>query len=178
MRGGIVMSTAGTVPAVSRWYRAMSWMLIGHLFTTITFDVLGLDLILPAIAGVFQALGLRALRRENRWFARAYPCMVLLAVHRLFWLLAGFTIWYGFLSELPVIHVLSWAVLVLRGVVLFLLWKGVGEAVAFRCVLNKADTPERLRGAEEIAALLAAQGVPSVITAYSEEEQGGLSWFR
>ena len=56
--------------------------------------------------------------------------------------------------------------------------KGVGEAVAFRCVLNKADTPERLRGAEEIAALLAAQGIPSAITAYSEEEQGGLSWFR
>ena len=128
MRGGIVMSTAGTVPAVSRWYRAMSWMLIGHLFTTITFDMLGLDLILPAIAGVFQALGLRALRRENRWFARAYPCMVLLAVYRLFWLLAGFTIWYGFLSEQPVIHVLSWGVLVLRGVVLFLLWKGVREA--------------------------------------------------
>ena len=125
MRGGIVMSTAGTVPAVSRWYRAMSWMLIGHLFTTITFDVLGLDLILPAIAGVFQALGLRDLRRENRWFARAYPCMVLLAVYRLFWLLAGFTIWYGFLSEQPVIHVLSWGTLVLRGVVLFLLWKGV-----------------------------------------------------
>ena len=56
--------------------------------------------------------------------------------------------------------------------------KGVGEDMAFRCVLNKADNEERLSGAEEIAALLAERGIPSAITAYSEEEQGGLSWFK
>ena len=56
--------------------------------------------------------------------------------------------------------------------------KGVGEAMAFRCVLNKADSEERLRGAEEIAALLAKRGIPAVITAYSREEQGGMSWFK
>ena len=56
--------------------------------------------------------------------------------------------------------------------------KGVGEAMAFRCVLNKADNSERRRGAEEIAALLEGRGIPAVITAYPEEEQGGLSWFR
>ena len=56
--------------------------------------------------------------------------------------------------------------------------KGVGEDMAFRCVLNKADNEERLSGAEEIAALLAERGIPAAITAYSEEEQGGLSWFR
>ena len=56
--------------------------------------------------------------------------------------------------------------------------KGVGEAMAFRCVLNKADTGERMRGAEEIAALLEQRDIPAVITAYSEEEQGGLSWFK
>ena len=55
--------------------------------------------------------------------------------------------------------------------------KGVGEDMAFRCVLNKADNEERLSGAEEIAALLAERGIPAAITAYSEEEQGGLSWF-
>ncbi|WP_294550230.1 selenium cofactor biosynthesis protein YqeC [uncultured Pseudoflavonifractor sp.] len=56
--------------------------------------------------------------------------------------------------------------------------KGVGENMAFRCVLNKADTEARRRGAEEIAALLAERGIPAVITAYSREEQGGLSWFK
>lgn len=56
--------------------------------------------------------------------------------------------------------------------------KGVGEAVAFRCVLNKADTDERTKGAEEIAALLAQRDIPAVITAYPPKEQGGLSWFK
>ena len=28
------------------------------------------------------------------------------------------------------------------------------------------------------AALLAERGIPAVITAYSQEEQGGLSWFK
>lgn len=56
--------------------------------------------------------------------------------------------------------------------------KSVGDAVAFRCVLNKADTEERRKGAEEIAALLEQRNIPAIITAYTAEEQGGLSWFK
>ena len=56
--------------------------------------------------------------------------------------------------------------------------KSVEEAMAFRCVLNKADTDERIKGAEEIAALLEQRDIPAVITAYPPEEQGGLSWFK
>ena len=53
--------------------------------------------------------------------------------------------------------------------------KGVGAAVAFRCVLNKADTAERMKGAEKIAALLATRDIPAVITAAPPEEPGGRS---
>ena len=55
--------------------------------------------------------------------------------------------------------------------------KGVGAGMAFRCLLNKADTPERLQYAREAAALLAARGVESAIHSYPEEERGGLCWF-
>lgn len=54
--------------------------------------------------------------------------------------------------------------------------KNVGEK-PFRCILNKADTPKRRTGAEETASILAAQGVITAITFYTEEEQGGLCWF-
>ncbi len=47
----------------------------------------------------------------------------------------------------------------------------------FACILNKADTPARQAGAEEIAAALSAERVSAAITYYTEEEQGGLCWF-
>ena len=55
--------------------------------------------------------------------------------------------------------------------------KGVGEAMAFRCVLNKADTPERAAHARAVAGRLAERGIHSAITYYREEERGGLCWF-
>lgn len=55
--------------------------------------------------------------------------------------------------------------------------KGVPEGIAFRCVLNKADTPARRAAAEETARLLAEQGVRAVITCYTEGERGGRDLF-
>ena len=55
--------------------------------------------------------------------------------------------------------------------------KGVGEAMAFRCVLNKADTPQRAAHARAVAGRLAERGIHSAITYYREEERGGLCWF-
>ena len=55
--------------------------------------------------------------------------------------------------------------------------KGVTGDMAFRCVLNKADTPERLAAAREIAALLAERGIPVAITRYAEGERGGRELF-
>lgn len=55
--------------------------------------------------------------------------------------------------------------------------KGVGVHMAFRCVLNKADTPERAAWAMEIKGLLARRGVPAAVTYFTEEERGGACWF-
>lgn len=49
--------------------------------------------------------------------------------------------------------------------------------MAFRCVLNKADTPERSAHASAVAGRLAERGIHSAITYYREEERGGLCWF-
>jgi len=55
--------------------------------------------------------------------------------------------------------------------------KGVGEAMAFRCILNKADTPALQALAAQAAEALEEQGIHTVLTSYTEEEQGGLCWF-
>lgn len=55
--------------------------------------------------------------------------------------------------------------------------KRVEAGMAFRCVLNKADTEERRAAGENAACVLAAEGIPCAITYYTEEEQGGLCWF-
>ena len=55
--------------------------------------------------------------------------------------------------------------------------KSVGQAMAFRCLLNKADSPERQSYGRDIQSLLARQGIPSTITYYTEEERGGQCLF-
>ena len=55
--------------------------------------------------------------------------------------------------------------------------RGVGQAMAFRCLLNKADDRARWALGTEIQALLARQGIHSAITYYREEERGGLCLF-
>lgn len=55
--------------------------------------------------------------------------------------------------------------------------KYVGQAMAFRCLLNKADDGPRRACGEEIKALLAQQGIQSAITYYTEEERGGSCLF-
>lgn len=55
--------------------------------------------------------------------------------------------------------------------------KSVAGAMAFCCVLNKADTEARRQAAAEAARALAGEGIPGAVTYYTEEEQGGLCWF-
>lgn len=50
--------------------------------------------------------------------------------------------------------------------------KGVGT-LPYRCILNKADTPDRRAWAEEIADRLREQGVIAAITCYAPPERGG-----
>lgn len=55
--------------------------------------------------------------------------------------------------------------------------KGVGEGVAFRCVLNKADTPGTENAGREIMDRLRALGIPAAVTCFDEEERDGKCWF-
>ena len=55
--------------------------------------------------------------------------------------------------------------------------KGVGGSMAFRVLLNKADTPERAAWGREIQEILARQGIFSAVTHYEERERGGLCLF-
>lgn len=55
--------------------------------------------------------------------------------------------------------------------------KGVEAHMAYRCLLNKADTPALAERGRAVAALLEAQGIYAHINHYTEEERGGLCWF-
>lgn len=55
--------------------------------------------------------------------------------------------------------------------------KGVTEQMAFRCLLNKADTPQRQAWGAEIGEILARQGIFSTVTHYMEKERGGACLF-
>ena len=55
--------------------------------------------------------------------------------------------------------------------------KDVPPGAEFRCLLNKADTPELRAAGEEIRALLAERGIYGAVHSYSERERGGACWF-
>ena len=70
------------------WRRAMSRILWGTGWTTLTLHFLYLDVILPAVGWMMQLLGYRALRKENKWFRLGY----VLSWIRLIWWLAAFAV--------------------------------------------------------------------------------------
>jgi probable selenium-dependent hydroxylase accessory protein YqeC len=55
--------------------------------------------------------------------------------------------------------------------------KGVEPHMAFRCLLNKADTGARLEFAREIAHILTSMGMKSAITRFTDRERGGTCLF-
>ncbi|WP_297210254.1 selenium cofactor biosynthesis protein YqeC [uncultured Flavonifractor sp.] len=55
--------------------------------------------------------------------------------------------------------------------------KDVTDGMAFRCLLNKADTPERAAWGREIQADLARRGIFSAVNHYTEKERGGICLF-
>lgn len=59
---------ADVTEGVTPWRKAMSQVLWGCALTSLTFNFLLLNYILPAIGTMLMFLGFRTLRRENRWF--------------------------------------------------------------------------------------------------------------
>lgn len=55
--------------------------------------------------------------------------------------------------------------------------KGVPAGAEFRCLLNKADTPQLRERGLAIQKLLAAEGIFAAVHTYSKEERGGTCWF-
>jgi len=50
------------------WRKSILQILVGIALYTVTVDYLALDILLPVVGVVLMYLGLRTLRRENRWF--------------------------------------------------------------------------------------------------------------
>ena len=65
------------------WKKPISQICWGLALITITFNFLGLNLILPAVGAALLWLGLRPLQRENGAFRFAYGCAALYALLRL-----------------------------------------------------------------------------------------------
>ena len=85
----LLMDLAQTPPApvtdeLSPWRNAMSRIIWGIGWTTVTLNFLYLDYLLPCIGVMMILLGFRSLRLENRWFRLGYGCAW---VKLLWWLL-------------------------------------------------------------------------------------------
>ena len=65
------------VDAVTPWKKAIKRVLWGLAFNTLTLNFFYLNYILPVIGTVLSLLGLRVLRRENKYF-RAYYCVAVI----------------------------------------------------------------------------------------------------
>ena len=124
------------VKRVTPWKRAMRWLLAGMALTTLTLNVLYLNLLLPAIGMVLLLLGFRALRRENRWFGACYAVAVLRTAYVCADLVLNTTIWQRAVHASSLAGFLSGLSLALLFVAFFCLWRGL------RAVQRKAgETP-------------------------------------
>ena len=75
----LLQDLADTPPAeiteeLSPWRNAMSRIIWGIGWTTITLNFLNLEYLLPCIGVIMILLGFRSLRQENRWFSLGYGC--------------------------------------------------------------------------------------------------------
>ena len=109
---------------VNPWREAMALVLWGMGLTTITFNFLYLDMILPALGGILMVLGFRTLRRENRALQWCWRLSIAIAAVRS----AAFV-----LEALPVDvkNIPAYAVLAMTFALYCCLWRGmVGVARA------------------------------------------------
>ena len=103
---------------VNPWREAMWLVLWGMGLTTITFNFLYLDMILPALGGILLVLGFRTLRQENRALQWCWRLSIAIASVRS----ASFA-----LAALPVDvkNVPAYAVLVMTFALYCCLWRGM-----------------------------------------------------
>ncbi len=104
---------------VNPWREAMWLVLWGMGLTTITFNFLYLDMILPALGGILLVLGFRTLRQENRALQWCWRLSIAIASVRS----ASFA-----LAALPVDvkNVPAYAVMAMTFALYCCLWRGLG----------------------------------------------------
>lgn len=126
------------ISAVNPWRKAMNRVLWGLALTTVTFNFLLLDYILPAIGVILMLLGFRSLRRENGWFRTSYILTILDAIQRLPFLVLYATIHHQFVQQFLDSHlnILLTLKMGLSFLQFFCLWRG------FKAVQRKAGVPE------------------------------------
>ncbi len=83
------------VNEVTPWKKAMKRILFGISLNALTLNIIGLEYILPTIGTILCILGLRVLRKENKWFTSCYAVTIVNAVYK-FAILILNTIPYSF----------------------------------------------------------------------------------
>ena len=121
----------GEVWGYAPWRSAMTKILWGMGLTTIHFEFLYLQYLLPLLGAALLYLGFRSLRKENRWFKLCWVLSgVLLAVHMAFDILTATPV-MGWVTETPALNWgLTWPILGMDLLLLFALWRGTRAAFA------------------------------------------------
>lgn len=119
------------VQSYNPWRSAMTKILWGMGLTTIHFEFLYLQYLLPLLGAALLYLGFRSLRKENRWFKLCWVLSgVLLAVHMAFDILTATPV-MGWVTETPALNWgLTWPILGMDLLLLFALWRGTRAAFA------------------------------------------------
>ncbi len=70
------------VNEVTPWRKAIKRILFGFSLNALTLNIIGLQYILPTIGTILSILGLRVLRKENKWFTSCYAVTIVNAVYK------------------------------------------------------------------------------------------------
>ena len=121
----------GEVWGYAPWRSAMTKILWGMGLTTIHFEFLYLQYLLPLLGAALLYLGFRSLRKENRWFKLCWVLSgVLLAVHMATDILTATPV-MGWITQNPALQWgLTWLLLGMNLLMLFSLWRGTRAAFA------------------------------------------------
>ena len=122
---------------VNPWKRAMSRVLAGMALCTITLNFFWLNYLLPAIGMVLCLLGLRALRRENRWFTACFVLVLLRCVYFFPDMIRNTFIFREDMLPAGIEAALTNVALAVQLAELFCLWRGL------RALQRKAGLPPR-----------------------------------
>lgn len=132
------------VRRVTPWKRTMGRVLAGMALTTLTLNILYLNIILPTIGMGLLLLGFRALRRENPWFGACFAIAVLRTAYLCGDLILNTTIWQRTVHASSTAAGLTGFSLALLFAEFFCFWRGL------RAVQRKAGRSPRAGSAAAV----------------------------